>query len=297
LGYYLLGKTYSGKSIFNIENTKNYQNALNAFNRAIELNLKPTVDANVFYERGFVYSQLEKYKEAIADLNKALEIDPKISSAFSFRGQAHFELGNYQQAINDYNKAIELKPQYANAKAYYNRGVAYGKLGNYQQAINDYNKAIQLNPKDAKAYFNRGVAYDDLGNKQKFIADMKIAAKLGNKKAQDLLRSEGIETGYYPSQGKQQEETAKKGLSCRDDIDACERIGLDYYKTGEYDKAVEIFSEMIGLRPFTTSYFVHRGNCYLQKSDNASAISDFKYAAGKGDKGAQEFLKSKGIKW
>jgi len=165
LGYYLLGKAYSNKVMFDIEmpkNSKNYQNALNAFTRAIELNLKPTVDANVFYERGFVYSQLEKYKEAIADLNKALEIDPKISSAFSFRGQAHFELGNYQQAINDYNKAIELNPK--SAWAYYNRGLAYVNLGNYQQAIKDFTKTIELNPKNSMAYNNRGTAYYESGN-------------------------------------------------------------------------------------------------------------------------------------
>jgi len=147
------------------------------------------------------------------------------------------------------------------------------------------------------AYYNRGIAYHDLNNESKAIDNFKMAAKLGNRKAQDYLRSQGIEVEQYPSQGKQQEEATKKGLSCRDDIDACERIGLDYYKTGEYDKAIEIFSEMIGLRPFTTSYFIHRGNCYLKKSDNEKAISDFKYAAGKGHKGAQEFLKSKGIGW
>ena len=210
--------------------------------------------------------------------------------AYNNRGTAYGELGNYQQAIKDFTKAIELNPQYA--MAYYNRGLTYGRnLGNYQQAIKDYTKAIQLNPQDAMAYYKRGLAYAKSGDAQKALENLKIAAKLGNRTAQDFLRSEGIETGYYPSQG-----TAKKGLYCKDDIDACEKIGRDYYKTGEYDKAVEIFSEMIGLRPFTTSYFVHRGNCYLKKGENEKAISDFKYAASKGDKDAQEFLKSKGIK-
>jgi|TARA_B100000959_G_scaffold72699_1_gene77205 tetratricopeptide (TPR) repeat protein len=35
--------------------------------------------------------------------------------------------GNYQGAIADYNKAIEINPQYANA--YYNRGLTKRKLG------------------------------------------------------------------------------------------------------------------------------------------------------------------------
>ena len=46
---------------------------------------------------------------------------------------------------------------------------------------------------------------------------------------------------------------------------------------------------MIGLRPFTTSYFAHRGNCYLKKGENEKAISDFKYAASKGDRMRKEF--------
>ena len=62
-----------------------------------------------------------------------------------------------------------------------------------QQAIKDYDKAIELNPQDAIAYFNRGIAYGKLGNYQQAIKDFKTAARLGNEKAQDYLRSQGIE--------------------------------------------------------------------------------------------------------
>ena len=64
-------------------------------------------------------------------------------------------LKQYKEAIADYDKAIELNPK--DAKAYNNRGVAKRQLKQYKEAITDYDKAIKLNPKDVKAYNNRGL--------------------------------------------------------------------------------------------------------------------------------------------
>ena len=64
------------------------------------------------------------------------------------------KLKQYKEAIADYDKAIELNPK--DAKAYYNRGNAKHQLKQYKEAIADYDKAIELNPKDANAYNNRG---------------------------------------------------------------------------------------------------------------------------------------------
>ena len=49
-------------------------------------------------------------------------------------------LGNDKGAIADYDKAIELDPQYA--LAYNNRGDSKVNLGNYKRAIAYYNRGI-----------------------------------------------------------------------------------------------------------------------------------------------------------
>ena len=75
----------------------------------------------------------------------------------------------YPFAIADYDKAIELNPD--DADTYINRGISYKNLKESQKAIADYTKAIELNPDYATAYNNRGLAYYDLKEFPKAIAD------------------------------------------------------------------------------------------------------------------------------
>ena len=62
----------------------------------------------------------ERWEEALAELDKAIELDPNLAEAYNNRGRAYSELGQYEQALTEYNKAIRLNPN--NAVAYYNRG-------------------------------------------------------------------------------------------------------------------------------------------------------------------------------
>ena len=94
------------------------------------------------------------------------------------KGVSYQDKGQWDKAIAEYNKAIEINPSYA--EAYYNRGVAYGRKGQYDQAISDCNKVIELNPSYAKAYYNRGVAHYFKGKYDKAWEDVLKAQSLGN---------------------------------------------------------------------------------------------------------------------
>ena len=63
------------------------------------------------------------------------------------RGVSKEKLKDYTGAIADYNKAIELNPN--NANAYYSRAVSKMRLGYIDSACLDFSKAGELGHKDA----------------------------------------------------------------------------------------------------------------------------------------------------
>ena len=70
--------------------------------------------------------------------------------AYSNRCTAHNNKKDYDQAVADCDKAIELDPKFA--PAYAARCYAYTFKQEYDRAIADCDKAIALDPKSAPAY-------------------------------------------------------------------------------------------------------------------------------------------------
>ena len=99
----------------------------------------------------------------------------KLFLAHIWRGSAYEKKGNHDQAIADFDKAIDLQPD--NAMTYYNRGVANAGKGENDLAISDYDRAIQRKPDFAEAYFNRAVAYDTKTDAAKALDDYRVASQ------------------------------------------------------------------------------------------------------------------------
>ena len=100
--------------------------------------------AIVYYNRGWAYGTNGDYDRAIADFNKAVELDPKYAHPYKDRGNAYQKKGNYDQAIADEDKAIELDPKYA--QAYSIRGSAYTSKGDYDRGDRRRGQGDQARP-------------------------------------------------------------------------------------------------------------------------------------------------------
>jgi len=145
-----------------------------------------TLSATDWFKKGKLFSNANKYDEAIDAYGKAIEFDIYYTKAYNNRGIAYAKKEQYDKAILDYSKAIEIDPTYA--KAYYNRGIAYRKKGQNDRAIEDYNKAIEIDPNYAKAYNNRGNIYKNNGQYGRAISDFQKACDFGDQKGCENLQ-------------------------------------------------------------------------------------------------------------
>ena len=98
--------------------------------------------ADEYNNRGWNKAKLQDYRGAIADFNKAIEINPKFSLAYNNRGTVKVQLKDYRGAIADFSTAIALDPN--NSAIYYNRGTAKFKLQDLNGACLDWSKAGEL---------------------------------------------------------------------------------------------------------------------------------------------------------
>jgi len=132
---------------------------------------------------------------ALADFNRAVELDPKDSVAYYNRAYAKRLKKDPTGAIADYTKAIELDPKYADA--YYNRGNTKADANDLSGAIADYNRAIEINPKYSHAYYNRGVARREKGDTAAADADFKRAGDIDPELASPAINTVTLLDGKF----------------------------------------------------------------------------------------------------
>ncbi len=131
---------------------KDAPNAIRCFEKA--RSYRPFKDAEAYIASGLAYGSAGRYEEAIADLIKATELDPKSSEAFNNLGLHLCDAGKINESLAALNNAIVLNPNFS--KAYYNMGNTYAKAGDYRTALEKYRKAISIEPQYGDAYNNIG---------------------------------------------------------------------------------------------------------------------------------------------
>ncbi len=101
--------------------------------------------ASAYYQRARSFADVGNYRLALADLGKAIELDPQHAQAYWIRGAIYRQQHRYTWALADFTQAIDLKPDLA--PAYYGRGKTYEATGNQERARADFAQAHALDPR------------------------------------------------------------------------------------------------------------------------------------------------------
>ena len=164
--------------------SEEYDTAIEDFNKAIkELDAHgyDDIDHNhVYRARGFAYQRMGNYAAAIGDFTRVIESGGVVmGDDFTDRARVYYRTEQYDRAIADCDRAIQLDE--ADAYTYSIRGHAHYELGNDAEAIADCTKAIEHDPDDPYgAYLTRAVAHLSVGNLKQGLRDLLDALKCGH---------------------------------------------------------------------------------------------------------------------
>ena len=126
---------------------------------------------------------------ALADLDRAITLNPRQAAFYINRGRVWLIKGGLARALSDLSYAIELDPRSADALA--TRGHFWGAKGDFARAIADYDQVLGLKPRWADVYGYRGLARLMQGKLAEAEADFARCRALGGSltpEAERLMR-------------------------------------------------------------------------------------------------------------
>lgn len=109
------------------------------FKKAIEL--KPSY-ASAYEKYALYLALLGRYKEALALMYRAYELDPLSASVSTGIGRIYHFSKQFDKAEEQYKKTLEKNPNYV--EAVFALGLAYSFTDRYDEAISTLNKALEL---------------------------------------------------------------------------------------------------------------------------------------------------------
>lgn len=152
----LIGNAYMAQGKFG--------NAEVAFERAVTLD---PANAEGYNNLGEALGELKQYPRALEAFNKAIDLDQKLLKAKYNQAVSYDRMGNFRYSEFVFRNLIRNNPNYS--LAYDGLAVTLSKAGRAKEAIAFHEKAISLDPREPSYYFNCAISYLMMGNTAKAL--------------------------------------------------------------------------------------------------------------------------------
>jgi len=270
-GQHLLYFTYNGGPVFRLDRLTPAQ--LQASAGPAPALAQPSADAAAptdadgFARRGQAFMSRREYAAALADFNRAAELDPKASLHFRNRAVAHLALRQPVLAMADFDEALKLQPDDVIARL--GRGELYLRAQSYDRAATDFGAAIKIEPD--RALQVAGV-YTGAGQFERATTayDGWIAANPRHARLSAAL------SGRCWTRALWNHELDKALADCEAALKGGPRVaavldsrGLVHLRRSEFDLAIADYDAAIRLQPKQAWSLYGRGLAKLAKGDKA----------------------------
>ena len=218
---------------------KEEKDTLADLNKAIEL--QPEKADYLRLRAQHLYEE-DKFDEALADADKALKIEPEHAATNELRGMVLLGLNKYDEALKSFDRSTELVPQ--SPLPYQHRGEMYRQKGDLQKALEQLTKALELQPQSIATLLVRAGVYYELKQPEKAIEDIDKAIELQPTLAQPhLMKVEILAATKHFDQAIAHMEKLLQSAPGNEQL--LERLGTLYLMANQPRKAIESATQVI----------------------------------------------------
>lgn len=204
---------------------------------AFDAALASAPSAFAWVNRARAQFELHEYGHAVADCNRALEIEPRYAPALCWRGRAYAKIGDLAAGLADLDAAIALDATFP--AAYIGRALIRLERGELEAALSDAARAVDIDPKSATAFSTRGRVYSRMEDDVHAIRDFDRALQL-NPLFHSVLNNRGNA----------------------------------WFRQGDYHKAIDDYTAALHVSP-SAAIYLHRAIAWTRLGDARHASEDF----------------------
>lgn len=151
-------------------------------------NVQISFTANDYVEQGKAFYFENRYEDAIASYDKALQMEPDNPKAWFSRGALLVKLQQFDEALKSYDRALELKPDLA--EAWFGRGTVLVKQQDLTGAIAAYEQAIWFKPDFFLAWFGKARCHALQGATDLTVESLQQAMQLNRDRVKEATKTD-----------------------------------------------------------------------------------------------------------
>lgn len=210
--------------------------------------LKDNAERDGHFLLGNCRMEEARYPEALAEFGNVLKIRPKDVDALFNSAVCRMLMTDFREAAENFSAVLQLQPDAKDALL--RRASCYYASGRYQEALKDSERLLSLGYEDGSVFYG--------------IALCKISLGEGDQ-AERYFRKSLI--AY--------EEASKDGMLAEEDL---ERLSDCYGETGELERGISFFSDLIESESSSWILYQLRGWLYLEQEEYLNAEKDLETA-------------------
>lgn len=163
--YLQMGKELAQRGVFD--------EAVEVLRKALELR-PDDVEASV--ELGLVHMQRKAPQAAAQALEQAKRVGKPSHRVSKALAEAYIALERFDEALEELDIALRLEPDVA--ESYYQLGVVLDRLGRFPEALKAFDVAIDLDPAEVVYHQSLGFTLESMGRRKEAIKQFKKALEL-----------------------------------------------------------------------------------------------------------------------